>query len=226
MSLAKKSFLTAVVAPIAIAAFGLAAANDVKAQEQCLPGTFDAQRGIKAGDCYATPEMNKALKAYGQRSLIAGDRIGFGENANGVYSVARLNVFTSNPDGSVGFNIEADAPAGQQAQHFAVGAVMTDVRLWDRNKPILPSAEIVGQRNAEGIQKSGDRLMLSAKFGQNVYFVVVARGDDPQVGSFLSANSIRGAGLAGLKNLNYTKVGEELIRQKDSGQRVSMLTPQ
>lgn len=224
MSLSKKSFVTAVVASF-VMAFGLAAANDAHAQEQCLPGTFNPQIGVKAGDCYTTPEMNKALKALGQRSLIAGDRIAFGANANGIYSTTRLNVFTSNPDGTIGLNIEGNAPAGQQSSYFAVRATMSGVRLWDRGNPVLPSADIVGQRNAEGIQKSGDRLMFSAKFGQGVYFVVVARGDDPQIGSFLSANSKNGADLAALENLNYTQVGEELIHQQQDGQRDSMLTP-
>ena len=193
MSLAKRSFLTAVVAPIALAAFGLAAANDVRAQEQCLPGIFNAERGVKPKDCYTTPEMNKALKALNQRSLISGDRITVGDDASGqVEFGANINVFTSSPDGKFGLNIEGNSPIGQQSSSFSVGATMTDIRLWDRDNRVLPPADIVGRLIADGIKKSGDRLMLSAKFGQNVYLVVVARGDDPKIGSFLYSNSQKG----------------------------------
>ena len=223
MSLAKKSFLTAVVAPIALAAFGLAASNDATAADQCLPGVYNAQRGVKGGDCYTTEELNKAMKSLGQRSLIVGDRIGFGENKAGVVSTASVNRFTSNEDGSLGFNVEGNAPSNQPSTQWGIGAILTDVRIYDRDRPVLPSVEAVGKWNAQGIQKSGDRLMLSAKYNET-YMVVVARSNDPDVGSFLSANGQTGAGLAGLKNLAYTDLGKSIIRQQ-SNQQVSLLSP-
>lgn len=204
----------------ALAAFPLAAAFGVvtPATAQCLPGNYDAARGIKGGDCYATAEINKAMKALDQHSLIYGDRITLGDNANGEMVVGgNLNIFTSNPSGTLGYNIEGDVPAGgQQAAHFSVRSVMHDVRLWDRNKKVLPPPEVIGRLNAQGLQKSGDRLMLSAKFGKGVYLVVVVSGAKQQVGSFIASNDIKGGELATLKGLAYTKAAEDLIKQQDA----------
>lgn len=209
-------FLRNAAMSVALLAFSASASAG-----QCLPGTYDAKRGVKGGDCYTTAEVNKAMKDLGQRTLIIGDRIGFGENQSGVYSTGSVNRFTSNEDGSLGFNVEGNAPSNRPSTEWGIGAVLTDVRIYDRDRPVVPSVEAVGKFNAQGIQKSGDRLMLSAKYNGN-YMVVVARGDDPDVGSFLTANSQqKSAGLAGLKNLDYTDLGKSIIRQ-NSTQKVSM----
>lgn len=44
------------------------------AHASCLPGTYDTKRGIRIGDCYATPEMNIAMKEFEQRTVISGQR--------------------------------------------------------------------------------------------------------------------------------------------------------
>lgn len=195
--------------------FGLsAAANDAQAADQCLPGVYNSERGIKAKDCYTTAEMNRAMQLLGQRSLIRGDRIALGDNAKGeVVTEGRVNLFTSNHDGSLGFNVEGDAPNGSPQKQFYVGAAYTDIRLYDRDAKIIPSSDIVGPLHARGIQNSGDRLMMSARSGI-ANFVVVARGDTPTVGSFLIANSEKGAGLAGMKNLAYTELGQSLLKDQ------------
>lgn len=195
--------------------FGLsAAANDAQAADQCLPGVYNSERGIKAKDCYTTAEMNRAMQLLGQRSLIQGDRIALGDNAKGeVVTEGRRNLFTSNADGSLGFNVEGDAPSGSPQKQFAVRAAYTDVRLYDRDMKVIPSPDIVGALNARGIQNSGDRLMMSARDG-SVNLVVVARGDTPTVGSFLVSNSQKGADLAGMKNLAYTELGQSLLKDQ------------
>jgi hypothetical protein len=77
--------------------------------QQCLPGNYDAARGIKGGDCYATPKMKKILQAYNQTILISGDRITVSDNASGPIQTGKnLNVFTSSPDGRMGLNLEGD----------------------------------------------------------------------------------------------------------------------
>lgn len=209
MSLTTQLRKSAYAFPIA---FALAAVN---ANADCLPGFYDAQRGIKGGDCYTTAEMNKAMKDLGQRTLIIGDRIGFGENKSGVYSTAAVNRFTSNPDGTLGFNVEGNAPSNQPATQWGIRAVLTDIRIYDRDKPVVPNIETIGKWNAQGIQKSGDRLMLSAKYN-DTYMVVVARASDPDIGSFLVSKGQNGAGLAGLKNLDYTDLGKSIIRQQST----------
>lgn len=200
---------------VAALSFGLfAAANDAQAADQCLPGILNVERGIKAGDCYYTAEMNRAMQLAGQRSLIQGDRIALGDNAKGeVVTEGRRNLFTSNADGSLGFNVEGDAPSGSPQKQFAIRSAYTDVRLYDRDAKVIPSSDIVGTLHARGIQKSGDRLMMSARDG-SVNLVVVARGDTPTVGSFLIANSQKGADLAGMKNLGYTELGQSLLKDQ------------
>jgi len=195
--------------------FGLSAAvNDARAADQCLPGIYDSQRGIKEGDCYTTAEMNRAMQLLGQRALIQGDRIALGDNAKGeVVTEGRRNLFTSNADGSLGFNVEGDAPSGSPQKQFAIRAAYTDIRLYDREMKVVPSPDIVGILHARGIQKSGDRLMMSARDG-SVNLVVVADGDKPTVGSFLVANSQKGADLATMKNLGYTELGQSLLKDQ------------
>lgn len=193
--------------------FGLAA--NANAQEQCLPGVFNPQRGIQPKDCYTTPELNKAMAALGQRSLIKGDRYAVGDDANGQVIVeGRINLFTSNGDGSVGYNVEGDAPSNKPSSYWSVRTVMSDVRLYDRDVKVTPSPEIVGILHAKGIERSKDRLMLSAKFGNNTHLIVVARDMKPTIGSFMAANSQKGADLAGMKNLDYTPLGLTLIKEQ------------
>ncbi len=195
--------------------FGLsAAANDAQAADQCLPGVYNSERGIKAKDCYVTAEMNRAMQLLGQRSLIQGDRIAVGDNAKGeIMTEGRRNLFTSNADGSLGFNVEGDAPSGSPQKQFYVGAVYTDVRLYDRDMKVIPSPEIIGALHARGIQNSGDRLMMSAR-NANVNMIVVADGTKPAVGSFLVANSAKGADLATMKNLGYTDLGQSMLKDQ------------
>lgn len=215
----KKGMATAA---LALAVFG-ASMSTAFAGEQCLPGKFEPTRGVKGGDCYVTSEMNKALQAYGQRTLVYGNRIGVTGTSDGVAPVLFLNAFTSNAQGTLGFNIEGDAPAGQSSTRFSVGAVMSDVRLWDRAKPYKPSEEVVGRLNAQGIEKSGDRLMLTAKYGDGVYLAVVTHPSMNKVGDFMSANDQEGAALATMRDLDYTNAGKQIIAQQ--GQQVSMLEP-
>ena len=208
MSLAQKSFVTAAVAPFLLA-FGLAAAN-----ADCLPGVYDAQRGVKMTDCYTTAEINKAMPALGQKTRIVADRIAVGENANGEIQTSALhNRWTSSDDGKLGFNLEGDAPTGQPQNEWRIRTAFKDVQIWDRNQKAQPSAELVGAVLASGIAKSGDRLMLSGKNG-NGYQIVVAHSFDPTVGSFMVGNNVTGAGLATMKNLDYAPGGRAILAQQ------------
>ena len=202
--------------------FGLsAAANDAQAADQCLPGVYNSERGIKAKDCYVTAEMNRAMQLLGQRSIIRGDRIAVGDNAKGeMITEGRVNLFTSNHDGSLGLNVEGDAPSGSPQKQFYVGAIYTDVRLYDRDMKVIPSPAIVGERTAQGILSSGDRLMMSARYS-NANLIVVADGTKPAVGAFMVANSAKGADLAVMKNLGYTDLGQSLLKDQKHASTVA-----
>lgn len=175
----------------------------------CEPGVFDPARGVKAKDCYSMAEMNRALKAYGQRSLVSGDRVTLADRGEKVVGVGFLNIFTSNEDGSLGFNIEADKPGGQQAAEASVRTVMTEVRLWDKDRPVKPDPVILGPFLAGGIAKSGDRLLLSAKSG-SVHLAVVTRSEAGG-GSFYMANSQGADSLATMTHITYTPRAQELL---------------
>lgn len=208
MSLARK-FISKAALSTALA-FGAVSAPALAAG-QCLPGAFNPSRGIQVGDCYSTPETNRAMAAFQQKTRIVGDRIAVADDATGqVITLSYHNRWTSSDDGKIGFNLEGDGATGSPQSKWIVGAVFKDVRVWDRNKREQPSAELVGRLHAQGIKKSGDLLMLSAKQGQG-HYVVVARKDDPAVGSFLLANDKEGSGLAGLKNLDYAPGGREAL---------------
>lgn len=208
MSLARKFFSNAALSTALV--FGAVSAPALAAG-QCLPGAFNPSRGIQVGDCYSTPETNKAMAAFQQKTRVVADRITFGNDSTGqMISAAAHNRWTSSDDGRLGFNLEGNAPTGSPQSEWVVGAVFKDVRVWDRNKREQPSAELVGRLHAQGIKKSGDLLMLSAKQGEG-HYVVVARKQDPAVGSFLLANDKEGSGLAGLKNLDYAPGGREAL---------------
>jgi hypothetical protein len=206
----KSRFLRSVALP-AVLAFSLAAPSVASAE--CLPGVFNAQRGIKGADCYFTAEINKAMAAYGQKTRIVADRIAVADDATGqIITQAVHNRWTSSDDGKIGFNLEGDGPTGAPLRTWSVRSIFQDVVIWDRNKRVDPSPEIVGASLAKGIKKSQDHLMLSARNGPG-YYVVVARDKDISVGSFLVANDRDGAGLAGLKNLDYAPGGREALAQ-------------
>ena len=185
--------------------------------QQCLPGNYDAARGIKGGDCYTTSEMKKILQAYNQTILVSGDRITVSDNASGPIQTGKnLNVFTSSPDGRMGLNLEGDKPGGQVSSTFGIRAVMSDIRIWDRTLPITASADIIGPSALEVTKRSGDHLMLSAKCGPGVYCGVYVTGNQQDVGSFTADNGKRGGTLAVLSNLAYSPTGVEYAKRQTS----------
>lgn len=204
---------SAAAAAMVIAAFGMAAnANAGGSAAQCLPGVYNAQEGIKWGDCYYTAEMNKAMKDYGQRSLIIGDNIYAGKDENGfLKDYLRVNRFTASGDGAVGFNVEGNKPSNQPSTEWRVAAVIKNVRLYDSDKFVVPSAEVIGRRNAEGIQKTGDRIMLSGEYNGK-YMIVVRSADKPSIGSFFGSDDKAGGSMAAYTNLDYTDLGKSIIQ--------------
>lgn len=189
------------------------------AHAACEPGVFDPARGVKAKDCYSMAEMNRALKAYGQRSLISGDRVTLADRGEKIVGVGFLNIFTSNEDGSLGFNIEADKPGGQQATEAAVRTVMTDVRLWDKDRPpAKPDPAILGARLVPHLGPSGDRVLLSAKSG-SVHLAVVTRSATDADGSFVMVTDQAVSSLGALAKVSYTPRAQELLAAQRTASR-------
>ena len=83
-------------------------------------------------------DMNAALKADGQRTLIAGNRSALRnapELESGVTANLWVNTFTSNADGSLGYNLEGDKPLGQPLTTVCVAGKFTNIKLYDARKP-------------------------------------------------------------------------------------------
>ena len=87
-------------------------------------------------------EMNAALRAEGQRTLIIGDRAALRNDTSrgsGVRVERWINTFTANDDGSIGYNLEGDRPSGEVSARVCVRAKLTHIRLYDARRPGTPA---------------------------------------------------------------------------------------
>lgn len=123
---------------------------------------------LESKQCLPMAQMNEALKAERQKVLIMGDRaVPVDDNTQvGRVRIDRwVNIFTSNPDGSLGYNIEGDKPMGQVSTRACVAAKLTNIRLYDRRRAGTPSeTRRGGEFDAMLIEdeKRGTRPMLQA----------------------------------------------------------------
>lgn len=92
-------------------------------------------------------EMNAALKAEGQRTMIIGDRV-YIDNPTGDILDVKLprfvNTVTSNADGSLGYQLEGNKPRALSSDKVCVRAKLTNVRLFDASKPGVNRAALLG----------------------------------------------------------------------------------
>ncbi|HEV2818250.1 MAG TPA: hypothetical protein VGW40_13640 [Allosphingosinicella sp.] len=85
--------------------------------------------------------MNAALRAEGQRTIIIGDRAALrndASRASGLRVNRWVNTFTSNDDGSLGYNLEGDRPSGEASTRVCVAGKFTNIRLYDARRPGTP----------------------------------------------------------------------------------------
>lgn len=137
----------------------------VLASSTLLPASALA---LEPRQCLPLAEINAALKAEGQRTLIIGDRKAVNdapERASGVSVTRYANVVTSNADGSLGYQIEGDLPRAQASTRMCVTARLTRIRLFDARKPgVQPGALLGGAFDIEvrENERIGTRPMLIA----------------------------------------------------------------
>jgi hypothetical protein len=96
---------------------------------------------LEAKQCLPMAEMNAALKAEGQRSLIIGDRFAIQNPTNQVKDMRVdkwMNAVTSNEDGSLGYQIEGDLPRAQSSTKVCVAAKLTNIDLLDARRASSP----------------------------------------------------------------------------------------
>lgn len=97
--------------------------------------------------CLPMAEMNAALRAEGQRTIIIGDRVALrndGSRESGLRVQGWVNTFTSNADGSLGYNLEGDRPSGEPSTRVCVASKFTNIRLFDARRPGIPDAALRG----------------------------------------------------------------------------------
>jgi hypothetical protein len=131
MSFGKKSFVRA--------ALGLAGA--VSAFACAAPAL-----AMDGGECYSMEQMNQNLRAEGQSTLVIGDRIAATSNERGeiTSSVRHVNTVTSNPDGSLGYQIEGNNSRSAPSTNVCIASRLTNVRLFDARKPSIPRDAYLG----------------------------------------------------------------------------------
>lgn len=122
--------------------FGAAASLSLAA----IFGAAEAQ-ALEARQCLPMAEMNAALRAEGQRTMIIGDRMAIVDDASRTLGgrIDRfVNTVTSNADGSVGYQLEGNLPRAQASTEVCVAAKLTNIRLFDARRPGVPAGARLG----------------------------------------------------------------------------------
>lgn len=101
--------------------------------------------------CIPMAEMNAALKAEGQRTMIIGNRSAVLERdaaGNPTRVAENAEAITSNADGSAGYSLIGDRPREEVSTCMRVRSKLTHVRLYDaRQLTIAPDAYLGGSFN-------------------------------------------------------------------------------
>ncbi|MBO9712690.1 hypothetical protein [Sphingomonas sp.] len=153
-------------------------------------------------------EMNTALKAQGQRTLVIGNREALNNDAtrsSGVTVTRYANAVTSNADGSVGYQLEGDLPRAQSSTRMCVVARLTNIRLIDARLPVAKPLSLFGpsfdaemrqkekigtrpmviadtvHRNADGSTRSGLPMIIFWNGGQRSASIYALRGENKPV---------------------------------------------
>ncbi len=113
-------------------------------------------------------EMNAALRAEGQRTVIIGDRSTI-HNDTTRSAGARVDLFvntvTKNADGSVGYQLEGNRPRAEASTEVCVAAKLENVTLYDARLSRVPAAAYLGGAFNEVVRQNaavGTRPMIIA----------------------------------------------------------------
>lgn len=124
---------------------------------------------LEPRQCLPMAEMNVALRAEGQRRIIIGNRVAIVDDRSrpaGARADLSVNTFTSNEDGSLGYNLEGNRPMGEPSSEVCIRAKLTAIRLFDIRRPGTPPEARRGgefDRNLAGNEALGTRPMLQAQ---------------------------------------------------------------
>jgi hypothetical protein len=153
-------------------------------------GAASPAMALEGKQCLPMAQMNEALRAEGQRTMIIGDRMAVNDDStrsSGVSVTRYVNTVTSNADGSLGYQLEGDLPRAQTSTNVCVRAKLTDVHLYDPQKPTIPATAMLGgQFDAvvRGNAAKGTRPMVVANTvrsngqGTGLPFVMFGNAED------------------------------------------------
>lgn len=203
----------AAVLPTAALAFGLAS-------------NADAQT-LQAGQCLPKAEVLAALEKDKQSVPFNGNRI-FSENSN-------ANLLTSNPERTLGYSIEGDAPIGSPSKILCVRATYTNIHVNGVENPTVPvwfPKLANNEMNVEKWYKGGGRILMladtftqdangSRKVGQKISLAALPSG-----AGTIDAIDARGnlKNIAALKNTQITDFGRALASSDPATQVTAMNT--
>lgn len=111
------------------------------------------------GQCAPPDQMSALLKAEGQRSLAYGNQEIRGEELpGGELRAVRKQVgliFTADPEGKVGYMLQASQPIGTKADKICVAERVHDIRLFDVRRPGLPPEAMLKSTEADAARRCG-----------------------------------------------------------------------
>ncbi len=110
-------------------------------------GFIPSANALEPKQCLSMAAMNDALRSEGQRTIIIGDRtaaVNDSTQVGGVRIARWVNTFTSNADGSLGYNLEGDKPMGELSTQVCVRAKLKNIHLYDRRRSDTPAEALRG----------------------------------------------------------------------------------
>lgn len=229
LSNAMKSFRTAAV----IGAGALMAC----AVPATLANAQQATTTLQPGQCLPMADMNAALRAEGQRTMIIGNRSAVQERdaaGNPTAVVERVETITSNANGSRGYNLLGNRPREEASTNICVGAVLTNVRLYDARSGTIPRDaylggafnQVVDQNAALGTRPMvvADTVFSNDNGGMRIGQPIVLFGNMEVRGASLMTYTANGeaARLALMVDTDYTPAAMERL---NGTRTVAMLSP-
>jgi hypothetical protein len=184
---------------------------------------------LDAKQCLPMAEMNAALKAEGQRTLIIGDRIASvgREGTTETRMVRAVNTVTSNADGSLGYQLEGNLPRTEASTRVCVRAKLTDIQLFDARKDGIPQAVFLGGKFDLAVKEKaakGTRPMLMANtvFGSGASerkgLPLLVFGNFTKEAGSIETRDLSGTAqiLAVMSKTDYTAIALEILYSRNS----------
>jgi hypothetical protein len=181
---------------------------------------------LEPGQCLPMAEMNAALRAEGQRTMIIGNRSAVIErDARGTPTRVEeaAEVITSNGDGSLGYNLAGNRPREEASTQMCVRARLTNVRLFDARQTAIPRDAYLGERFNQLVDQNaalGTRPMVVAdtvfsndnggtRLGRPIVLFGNIEGRSASLVTYTA--SLEPAALAMMVNTDYTPAALERL---------------